>query len=160
VQVFRGKWCETDIAAKEYLAVNDGETEFSAGSEPTEAARQRAKVCEGEGGGGGGRAKVRGGRGGGWRGKGGGGRGVWCWSMAMPLEWHRSYLGSVLAVNQQQQPGRGHSAWGGGGVQRGSGVSARQGHGCTGEAEPRMTPCTLILNLPLTCFPSTAECAL
>jgi len=44
-QVYRGKWCNIDIAAKEYLAVDDGESEqFNADHEPTEAARNRAKV--------------------------------------------------------------------------------------------------------------------
>ena len=45
VQVYRGKWCSIDIAAKEYLAVEDGETDFSASGEPTEAGRQKAQVC-------------------------------------------------------------------------------------------------------------------
>jgi hypothetical protein len=45
-QVYRGKWCSVDIAAKEYLAVEDGETELhTSGQEPTEAARQKAQVC-------------------------------------------------------------------------------------------------------------------
>jgi hypothetical protein len=56
--VYRGKWCDIDIAAKEYLGVDDRETEFSAGSEPTEAARQRAQVGELDWGWGGGRAVV------------------------------------------------------------------------------------------------------
>lgn len=44
-QVYRGKWCNIDIAAKEYLPVDDGEFEhFNTDQESTEAARNRAKV--------------------------------------------------------------------------------------------------------------------
>lgn len=44
-QVYRGKWCSVDIAAKEYLAVEDGETELhTSGQDVTEQARQRAQV--------------------------------------------------------------------------------------------------------------------
>ena len=46
LQVYRGKWCNIDIAAKEYLAVDDGECEqlTTANQEPSEAAKNRAKV--------------------------------------------------------------------------------------------------------------------
>lgn len=42
VQVYRGTWTNIDIAAKEYLPVDDWEVE--AGREPSQAAHQRARV--------------------------------------------------------------------------------------------------------------------
>jgi len=48
-QVYRGKWCNIDIAAKEYLAVDEDEStlallQFNADQMSPEAARNRAKV--------------------------------------------------------------------------------------------------------------------
>jgi hypothetical protein len=41
-QVYRGTWTNIDVAAKEYLAVDD--CEVAAGKNPSELAMQRARV--------------------------------------------------------------------------------------------------------------------
>jgi hypothetical protein len=43
-QVYRGTWTNIDIAAKEYLAVDECET--AAGKTPSELAMQRARVSK------------------------------------------------------------------------------------------------------------------
>jgi hypothetical protein len=42
-QVYRGKWCGIDIAAKEYLG-GDDDSDMQGSGEQSEAGRQRAQV--------------------------------------------------------------------------------------------------------------------